>query len=184
MTHKDSYHIKSIVTVIAVAMFFSCKSNLEDVKKFGISQNAPVGETEAINLKYTDSGKVIANLISPKMFDFSNREFSFSEFPKGIHLTLFDNNKNKTVITADYGVVYNVTNLIDLQGNVVIARHTNDTIFAKQLYYNQRREWLFTNLPISFRLDGDMGYGKGFDADVNFNNFDIIEMSGVRSVEN
>ena len=38
-------------------MFFSCKSNLEDVKKFGISQNAPVGETEAINLKYTDSGK-------------------------------------------------------------------------------------------------------------------------------
>ena len=77
-----------------------------------------------------------------------------------------------------------MTNLIDLQGNVVIARHTNDTIFAKQLYYNQRREWLFTNLPISFRLDGDMGYGKGFDADVNFNNFDIIEMSGVRSVEN
>ena len=45
------------------------------------------------------------------MFDFSNREFSFSEFPKGIHLTLFDNNENETVITADYGVVYNITNL-------------------------------------------------------------------------
>ena len=72
-------------------------------------------------------------------------EFSFSEFPKGIHLTLFDNNKNKTVITADYGVVYNVTNLIDLQGNVVIARHTNDTIFAKQLYYK-----FIINNPFSF----------------------------------
>ena len=101
------------------------------LKSLVLVKNAPVGETEAINLKYTDSGKVIANLISPKMFDFSNREFSFSEFPKGIHLTLFDNNENETVITADYGVVYNVTNLIDLQGNVVIARHTNDTIFAK-----------------------------------------------------
>ena len=154
------------------------------LKSLVLVKMLPWEKQKLLILKYTDSGKVIANLISPKMFDFSNREFSFSEFPKGIHLTLFDNNENKTVITADYGVVYNVTNLIDLQGNVVIARHTNDTIFAKQLYYNQRREWLFTNLPISFRLDGDMGYGKGFDADVNFNNFDIIEMSGIRTVEN
>ena len=42
----------------------------------------------------------------------------------------------------------------------------------------------FTNQPISFRLDGDMGYGKGFDADVNFNNFEIIEMSGTRTIDN
>ena len=31
----------------------------------------------------------------------------------------------------------------------------------------------------NFRLDGDMGYGKGFDADVNFNNFDIVEIVNI-----
>lgn len=184
MNNLELHQIKNIVTIIVVAMFFSCKSNFDDVKSIGDSLNAPVGITEQINLKYSDSGKVIANLISPKMLDFSNREFSYSEFPNGIHLTLYDKIDNKTVITADYGVVYNITNLIDLQGNVVIARYTNDTIFAEQLYYNQRQEWLFTNQPISFRLDGDMGYGKGFDADVNFNNFEIIEMSGTRTIDN
>ena len=28
-----------------------------------------------------------------------------------------------------------------------------------------------------------MGYGKGFDADVEFNNFEIIEMTGTRTVK-
>ena len=172
-----------IVIAFAMTMFFSCKTNLDEIKKIGISQNVPVGVTEHINLFYTDSGMVKANLISPKMLDFSNRNFAFNEFPDGVHLVLYDKEKDSTVITSNYAILYNSPSLIDLQGDVVIVRENNDTIFSDQLYYNTKSEWIFTNSPVSFRLDGDMGYGKGFDADVEFNNFEIIEMTGTRTVK-
>ncbi len=141
---------KTIVLAIALTMVFSCKNNFEDVKKIGISENAPIGIAENMNLKYTDSGRVTALLRSPKMLDFSNRDFPFSEFPDAVELDLFDENNQKSTITADYAIVYDKTGLIDMQGNVVLASHKNDTLYADQLYYDQNREWMFTNQPVTF----------------------------------
>ena len=63
------------------------------------------------------------------MLDYSNRSFAFNEFPDGIHLVLFDKDKDSTVITSNYAILYDSPSLIDLQGDVVIARQNNDTIF-------------------------------------------------------
>lgn len=76
--------ILNIVTVITVTMFFSCKDNFKEVQKIGVSENTPIGIAENINLKYTDSGKLKAILISPKMLDYQNRDFPYASFPKGL----------------------------------------------------------------------------------------------------
>ena len=81
MIFTNKHIILHIVTVFTVTMFFSCKNNFKEVQKIGISEHEPIGVAENINLKYTDSGKIKANLISPKMLDYSNRDFAFSEFP-------------------------------------------------------------------------------------------------------
>ena len=52
-----------IVTTFIVTMFFSCNNNLSEVSKIGISENEPIGVAENINLKRTDSGRIIANLV-------------------------------------------------------------------------------------------------------------------------
>ena len=171
-----------MVTAIAVTMFFSCKNNFKDVQKIGISENEPIGVAENINLKYTDSGKIKAILISPEMLDYSNRDFSFNEFDKGINLTLFDDKDQKSTVTADYAVVYNKTDLMDLQGHVVIATHTKDTLFAEQLYYDQKKEWLFTNKPVTFRTGSDLINGNGFDSDSKFTNAEVLEINGIITV--
>ncbi len=171
-----------MVTVISVTMFFSCKNNLKDVQKIGISENEPIGVAENINLKYTDSGKIKAILISPKMLDFSNREFSFNEFTEGINLELFDDQNQKSTVIADYAMVYNDTDLMDLQGNVVITTKDNDTLFAEQLFYDQKKEWLFTNKPVTFRTGLDLIHGNGFDSDTKFTNAEVLEINGIITV--
>jgi len=55
----------------------------------------PSGEATDFNLKYTDSGKVKSILISSKMLDYSNVNYPFTEFPKGIDVTMFDKNNKK-----------------------------------------------------------------------------------------
>lgn len=170
--------IKNIVTAITVTMFFSCKNNFDEVKKIGISENEPIGIAETIDLKYTDSGRVTVNLKSPKMLDYSNRAFAFNEFPNGVFLDLFDENDEKSTVIADYAIVYDRTGLIDLQGNVVLASSKNDTLFAEQLYYDQEKEWLFTNQSVTFRTGKDIINGKGFDSDTDFKQAEVLEIDG------
>ncbi|MFD2917515.1 LPS export ABC transporter periplasmic protein LptC [Psychroserpens luteus] len=178
-----SHIIKSVVTTIVVITLFSCESNLKEVQQIGILQNQPIGEAKNIDLKYTEAedsiGKVIANLKSPKMLDYSNRDFSFSEFPDGLRLLLYDENNQKNIVLADYGIVYNATGLIDLQGNVILITPQKDSLFAEQLYYDQKNQWLFSNLPVRLKsVTSNNGHGDIFDSDTKFKNYTILEGRG------
>ncbi|MCD2257700.1 LPS export ABC transporter periplasmic protein LptC [Psychroserpens luteolus] len=183
MKTKFSHTNIFIVTAIVVTMFFSCEKDLKEIQQIGVLQNQPIGEAKNINLKYTEAqdtiGRVVANLESPRMLDYSNRDFSFSEFPDGVRLSLFDENDKKNIVLADYAIVYNATDLIDLQGNVILITPQKDTLFADQMYYDQKREWLFSNHPVQLKSAlSRSGSGDIFDADTKFNNYTILEGRG------
>lgn len=177
MTFKSTHKLKLIVTAFVVTMFFSCKDNFKEVQQIGVLQNEPVGIAENINLKYTDSGKVKANLLSPKMKDYSNREFAFTEFPDGIKLLLFDKGKKSTIL-SDYAISYAENDLIDLQKNVIIITQQNDSIFADQLYYDQKNEQIFTNEAFRFKSPTKIMSGIGFNSDKDFKDFQAMEITG------
>lgn len=175
----DGKHIlKCIVTTLVVTMFFSCKDNFKEVQQIGVLQNEPIGVAQNINLKYTDSGIVKANLISPKMKDYSNREFAFQEFPDGIKLLLYDKGKKSTIL-SDYAISYAKNDLIDLQRNVIIVTQQNDSIFANQLYYDQKNEQIFTDEAFRMKSPTKIIEGKGFNSDKDFKNFEALEVTGI-----
>ena len=178
MNFKNINIPRSIVTAIVVTMFFSCKNNFKEVQQIGVLQNEPIGVAENINLKYTDSGKVKANLLSPKMLDYSNREFAFTEFPDGIKLLLYDKGKQSTIL-SDYAISFNETDLIDLQNNVIIVTQENDSIFANQLYYDQQNEQIFTNEAFRMKSATKIITGKGFNSDKDFTDFEALEVTGI-----
>ena len=188
MNMKFSHIIKNLVTVLAVTLFFSCENDFDEVQKVGVLQNQPIGEAENIDLKYTefieDSVKLKANLVSPKMLDYSNRDFAFSEFPKGIVLKVYDKEGNKTTITSRYAIFYTDTDIIDLRGNVTITTHQNEKLVTDQLYYNEKLEWVFTNEPWVFNRTVGVSHGRGFDSDKDLKNFQMLEMGGDFELDN
>lgn len=175
-------NIFNIVTMLMVTMFFSCNDSFKEVQKMNVSENEPIGIAEDINLKHTDSGRVTANLLSPKMLDFTNREFPYSEFPDGIILNLYDEQDRKSIVVADYAIIYDKTNLLDLQGNVVITSE-NGVLKTEQLYYDQSKEWLFTNKPVEYETETDIINGNGFDSNSKFTNAEVLEVTGIIAVE-
>ena len=173
-----SHILLSMVTVFTVTLFFSCDNNFKAVQNIGILDSGPLTIAENINSKYTDSGRLKSILQSPKMLNYSNREFAFYEFPEGINLILYDDDNQESNVVADYAIMYDETDLIDLQGNVVLATHNKDTLFAEQLYYDQIKEWLFTNTPVTFKMQDQLINGNGFDSNRNFSNAHVLEMTG------
>ena len=189
MIKHKTHIIKNLVTAIVVTLFFSCTNDFDKVQKIGVLQNQPIGEAENIDVKYTEvkedtTVKLLANLLSPKMLDYSNRNFKFSEFPKGIELKLYDDDNNKTTITSKYAIVYSDTDIIDLRDDVVVITHGGDTLHTDQLYYNEKLEWVFTNVPFVFKRAAGVTNGYGFDSDKTFKKFQMREMEGDFELDN
>ena len=182
MTRSITYNLLSIVTIFIVTMFFSCQDSLKQVQKLGVSDNEPIGEEYNSNLKYTDSGRVTANLISTKMLDYSNRDFPFHKFTEGVTLYIYKDDKKSTVV-ADNAYFYKNTDLIDMQDNVVITTYDNRVLKTDQLFYDNKKEWLYTNQPVSFKTEQDLINGNGFDSNVSFSNAEVLEVTGIITLE-
>lgn len=146
----------------------------------------PSGEADSINLKYTDSGKIKSILVSPKMLDYSNITNAFTEFPKGIHVTLLDERGNKSTVVSDYAISYKKTDIIDLQGNVTITSHDGKKLETSQLYFDQKNEWFFTEKQFKYTDEaGGFLQGPGVDFSKDFKVFNMQKSSGlVNSIDN
>ena len=185
---KLSYNIYlKTVAILFATVFFSCQDNYDDIKRMQKVSLEPAGIAEHINLKHTDSGRVKLHLISKKMIDFSNKEFSHTIFPEGIELHMYDikDETQETIITSDYAIAYDNTDLIDLRGNVLITTPEGKKLSAEQLYYDQKTEWIFTNNEYKYEAEDD-GYniGKGgFDASTDMSIFSSIDNDGQQHIK-
>ncbi len=167
-----------LLAILFGLMIVSCESNFKDVQKMGVADFTPSGDADSINLKYTDSGRITANLISPKMLDYATAEFPYTEFPKGMHLTLFDKNGKQTYIDANYAVSHKITNIIDLQGKVKISNLNGEILETEQLYYDQKNEWFFTEKKFKFTSSKGVSYGEGIDFSKDFKKVNSQKISG------
>lgn len=163
-------------TVFLAASLFSCESNFREVQKSNLSEFTPSGQADSINLKYTDSGRIKAVLVSPRMLDYATVSFPFTEFPQGINVTLFDENGKKTFVTSRYAVTYKNTDIIDLRGSVKITNETGQLLETEQLYFDQKNEWFYTEKRYKFTDPKGISYGEGIDFSKDFK---IINSQGI-----
>lgn len=161
-------YIINAVTVLAVTLFFGCESNFKQVQKINFSEFVPGSDVDTVNIKYTDSGRITAVLISRKMLDYSNLEFPFTEFPKGIDVTLYDKKQKRTFIKANYAVSYKQTGIIDLQGKVKITSETGQMLETEQLYFDQKNEWFYTERKFKLTDAKGVSHGQGIDFSKDF----------------
>ena len=171
-----------MVTVVAVTLF-ACEGNYKNVQKLSLKDGAPSSEGVDINLFYTDSGRVVTNLMAPKLLDYSNLEFSYQEFPEGIEVHFFDN-EQKSTVSSNYAIRYNETGIVDLRDQVVLTTADGNVLNAQQLYWDQNNKWVFTDqhYRITFK-DGSFNDGERFDANEDFTVFLSRTNDGVQLID-
>lgn len=169
--YKSLHYFKTAITTLVVIVFLSCNDNLDELRKMSISSNEPIGEVDSLLLKHTDSGRLKVTMGATKMLDFSNDRYGYTEFPKGIVVTVYNNpldSTKTTVITSDYAIMYSETKLVDLRGHVKIVGDDGTTFTGDQLYWDQKAEWLFTDTKSTAVLpNGSITTRQRLDADQN-----------------
>src|SRR5699024_2462960 len=139
---------KSIIASFVLAIvLFACESKYKEARQLSYSDEAPMAEAMGVNLKYTDSGRIVSNLISEKAFDYSNQKFPFQKFIDGVRVDFWNKDGEKTTVIADYAMRFTDMHLVDLRDNVVIITADSVQLHAEQLYWSQEKKWLFTDKP-------------------------------------
>ncbi|MGW9684102.1 LPS export ABC transporter periplasmic protein LptC [Flagellimonas sp. 2504JD1-5] len=189
--------LRSFATVLTVAfLFMSCKDNYQRVGEEAVKPIFPQGVAQNFTLTYTetpkelstedaDSSKVIAILTSPITEDYDNQSFKYRTFPEGLVVDFFDEKNQKSVIIADYGIVYSQTNLIDLQGNVVIETHDGKKLETPQLFFDRKNNWIFTEEVFTYTNleDGSIMDGEGLDLNREFSYFRAHKTYGLLTIK-
>jgi LPS export ABC transporter protein LptC len=178
-----SYSKQSVMALIVVVTFFACDANYKDKQKLSIKDDQPLAIGKEINLKYTDSGKVVSNLLAKRLLDYSNYEFPYQEFPEGVEVHFWEDGKESTVI-SDYAIRYSMTGMIDLRKNVVLITSDSLVLKASQLYWDQKNKWVFTDQPYQIKFkDGSYNDGARFDSSQDFTEFLSRKNAGVQLIE-
>jgi len=154
----------------------------------GIAHNFEMTYTETIDELGTEDRKhtkVIAVLTGPVSEDFENLRFPYRTFPDGLQVDFYDASNQKSIVKADYGIMYSMTHLIDLQGNVVIETHDGKRLEAPQLYYDQNSEWIFTQGEFTYTNpdDGTVMDGEGMDFNRNLSFFNAHKTYGLMMIK-
>ncbi len=188
---------KVFATAFAVAiLFLHCEDNYERVGEEAATNIYPQGVAQNFTLTYTEATKelstkdssntrVVAVLKSPINKDFDNLRFKYKEFPNGLQLDFFDDKGQKSVIIADYGIIYSQTGIIDLQGNVVIESHDGKKLETEQLYWDRSNKWIFTEEAFTYTNpeDGTLMDGEGMDFNRDFTFFKAHRTFGLMSIK-
>lgn len=175
---------KNIAAIAIAAMFFSCNERLSTVRKWEVQEIKPQTSGQGIKLVYTDSGKIKAFLRTPLMQDFTQLDFGYRAFPEGLELDFYDEKNQKNTIKADYGILYEQTNLVDLQNNVVITTSDSVVLKANQLYWDQSKQWVFSDVPYQVQFkNGAVNNGESFDANEKFNKFISRSNKGMQVID-
>ena len=188
--------IKCIATVFTVALLFiACKDNYKRVGEEATTTIYPQGIAKNFTLTYSETIKelsnkdssgtrVIAVLKSPLNEDYENLSFKHRIFPEGLQVDFYDDDNKKSIIKADYGIIYSDTNVIDLQGNVILESHDGKKLEAPQLYWNRSDNWIFTEKAFVYTNpeDGTIMNGEGMDFNRDFTLFNAHKTYGLVTI--
>ena len=142
----------------------------------------PVVEMGPATTYYSDSAVVKMKMQAPKQMQFGNGD---REFPEGLFMEFFDKEgKPTSTLKADYCYYTKKEDLYKATGNVVVQDiETNDRLDTEELFWNEKKEEVFTEKFVRIEKDGKIHIGDGLNAKQDFSYYEILNSKGEITLE-
>ncbi len=171
---------KIVSVIIGVLILVGCENDIHKVQSLS-DKSTGVEEGKDIVSFLSQSGVVKAKLTAPLMLR-TLLDTVKVEFPKGLHVLFYDSLANpESDLTSKYGNYYENDNKVFLRDSVRVFNVKGDTLWCKELYWDQNKSTFFTDKPIkiSQHQPRQTIYGLGMTADQNFKWFSIKKIGKI-----
>jgi len=163
---------------IVLASFFilSCEN---DEKKVNALFNKKLGVDEALNIEsfMSQGGKMKAKLTAPLMLRYQDTS-SRVELPKTLHVDFYDSTLQiESKLDAGFATYYETRNYIFLDDSIRVYNIKGDTLFCKELTWDQAAGKFHTQKPVRIHTPDMIMYGEGLSAPQDFKTFEIFKVT-------
>lgn len=173
---------KTASAILLAVLFFhtGCTSNKpEEIKAIEENQAIPSLEIEDFETFISDSGRVKYHIITPLLLDFANKEEPTTEYPKGGQIMTYDTtNVIQSQIKCKYAIFYKDDNLWDLRNDVEVINEDGTVFNTEQLFWDQRKEIIYTEKFVKITTKKDINTGYGLTANQNMRKYQLKNYSG------
>jgi LPS export ABC transporter protein LptC len=161
-----------------------CVNDVEKIKAFNPSEILPVVQAENFETTFSDSGVVRFYLKTPELKRFESNESSFVEFPKGVLLIKYNQERQViSTISARYAKQFVKERRWEAKNDVVATNNAGDTLKTEHLIWDEQAGRIFNNEFVKVIRPDQTITGIGFDADQTLSNWRIRNPKGPIYVE-
>lgn len=177
-----------VLTALAlIAMIWSggCKED----GKLGVAsridpKKMPSMTTVNVSTLISDSGITQYKIVSPLWNIYDEVDTPYWNFPKGVYLQKFDRKFNVIAsVAADSAKFFRLLNLWKLDGNVELHKEPGELFLTQQLFWDQRRNRLYSDSFIHIETPDRMLEGHGFESNDRLTKYSIRRPTGIFPVD-
>jgi LPS export ABC transporter protein LptC len=166
------------IAFAGIFFFTACTSDKTNDEVF-TTEDTLFEVADSVEILYSDSAIVRIRIKAPVLYNYLGNDNPRREFPKGILVEFFDDNKRiQSRLTAKYAVQYDKTNKFMVEDSVVVKSIKNEMIETEGLVWDESQQRVYSDRFITVTTPTEVIQGYGFESDYNFQNWVLKKVSG------
>lgn len=165
---------------IALLLFtavYSCENKLEVIEAVTDVNTMPDGASYDVESLRSDSGKIQMRMTTPEVLQYSTVTKPYEEFPKGMHVYLYnDSMEVKAEVSALYVKHLVKEDLWEARKNVVVVNIQGDRLNTEELFWDPRKHIIYSSKYCRItRKDGSEHISTcGLEAKEDFTDYKLL----------
>lgn len=175
----------ALAAMVMLLLFSSCSGrNKEMGEAITERDSLPVMDTKGVTTLISDSGVTRYRINTEEWLVFDRKKPPYWAFEKGIYLEKFDSLfQIEASIEADTAYFYNKEELWKLVGNVHIQNLEGEKFDTELLYWDQRKQKVYSDKFIRIEQPDRIITGRGFDSNQQMTVYTIHQPEGIFYVD-
>ena len=170
---------KAILLFVGIALFSSCKNDIDTIQSLGDISDIPQLYARNIQIVHSDSAKISMKMFAPELKRFPDKDKPYTEFPKGINITVYDDyGKESSKIRANYAIYYEEEKLWEARYDVIAESSENKKLFTEYLVWEEEKEIIHSDQYVKVIDQGVIMQGIGFESNEEFTRWRILKPTG------
>lgn len=173
------------MAMAVLLLLAACKDDgkLEVARRLN-TKGMPSMSTVNVSTLISDSGITQYKIVSPLWNMYDEVDTPYWNFPKGIYLQKFDRKFNVIAsVAADSARFFKNQNLWRLDGNVELKKVPGELFLTQQLFWDQRRNRIYSDSFIHIETPDRMLEGFGFESNDRLTQYTIKDPTGIFPVD-
>jgi len=176
---------KRIVFFILIASLASCTNDYGEVKEI-TKEYLNIERGNDVEILFTEDALPTIKIEAPTAVRYSTDppEMPYTEFPDGLKLYVYDSNGElDSELKANQGRMTDNSDDLEVNGDVSIINQKGEQLNTESLTWNKTDKKIRSDGFVKIFTDDEIIYGTGFEADENFTNYVIYNISGVVKIK-